>query len=460
MSSVLSTDMEELIAAGQQHAWVHQAPRFGQSADGSLTIFERGKGCILTDIHGRDYFDGMSGAWVVNIGHGRDEMADAIADQARKLAYASSFNFLTTPAIRLASKLAELAPDPLKRVFLSNGGAESVEAALAMARQYHFNNGQRGRYKFISRRGSYHGSAFAGKSVSGLRHAALQQRFAPLLEGCIQVAGPNNYRPEDGLDAKSYAIRCAQEVERVILHEGPDSIAAVIGEPISASAGVVIPDAEYWQIIREACSKYGVLLILDEVLVGMGRTGRMFAHEHFAVVPDILTLSKGVASGYAPIGATIVSEAVATSFDGDNVFAHGYTYGNHPVTSAAGLKNIEILERERIVENAAETGRYLLESLNAMAQRHRSIGDVRGLGLIAAVELVSDRGAKTLFQADAKMQERLSRFLMDEALFLRVTDVIQIAPPLISTHADIDHLVGALNRAIGRFEVDVGMATP
>jgi adenosylmethionine-8-amino-7-oxononanoate aminotransferase len=447
---------EELVAAGLRHAWVHQAPRYGRTGKDDLVIFESGRGCLLTDTRGREVFDGMSGAWVVNIGHGRTEVADAMADQARRLAYASAFNFLTEPAIRLTEKLASLAPDPLERVFLCNGGAEAVEAALAMARQYYFNIGQRGRYKIISRRGSYHGSAFGGKSVSGLRHNLLQQRFAPLLEGCIQVAGPNTYRTEDDLDPRAYAIRCAREIERAILHEGPDSVAAVIGEPISASAGVQVPDREYWQIVRDVCSRHGVLLILDEVLVGMGRTGAMFAFEHYGVVPDILTLSKGVASGYAPIGAVIASRAVANSFDGDNVFSHGYTYGSHPVTSAAGLRNIEILEREKLVEASATNGAYMHERLNGLAQRYRSIGDVRGLGMIAAIELVADRGSKKPFPAEAKMSQRMADYLMDEGIFLRVWDVIHVAPPLVATRDDIDRLVDAVGRAVGRFERESG----
>lgn len=451
---------EELIAAGMRHAWVHQAPRFGQSAaGGSAIIVERGDGCYLTDINGHRFLDGMSGAWVVNIGHGRAEVAEAMAEQARRVAYSSAFNFLTEASIRLATKLATLAPDPLERVYLCAGGAEAVEAALAMARQYHFNRGERGRYKFVSRRGSYHGSAFGGKSVSGLRHSALQQRFAPLLEGCIQVAGPNNYRPEDGLSARDYAIRCAREIERTILHEGPGSVAAVIGEPISASAGVVVPDREYWQIVREVCTRHGVLLILDEVLVGMGRTGKMFALEHFGVVPDILTLSKGVASGYAPIGAVVASRAVADSFAGEEPLVHGYTYGNHPVTAAAALKALDILEREDLPGRAAESSGYLFERLEALKQRHRTIGDVRGVGLIAAIELVADRGKRTPLPPEARMQQRLGQYLIEEGVFLRVMDVIHVAPPLIAGRDDIDHLTDALSRALRRFETDIGVGT-
>lgn len=447
----------ELAAAGAKHSWVHQAPRFGQDEKGEITVFDRAQGCTLTDTKGREIFDGISGAWVVNIGHGRAEVADAMAEQARRIAYASAFDFLAEPSIRLAERLANLCPEPLERVFISNSGTDAVEAAMAIARQYHFNNGERGRYKFVSRRGSYHGSTFGGKSLSGFRHALLQQRFAPMLEGCIQVPGPNTYRPEDGLDPKSYIIRCAKEIERAILHEGPDSVAAVIAEPISASAGVHVPDVEYWQIIRDVCSRYGVLLILDEVLVGMGRTGKMFAFEHFGIVPDLLTLSKGVASGYAPIGATVVSRDVADTFDGQNALAHGYTYGNHPVSSRAALTNIEILQSESLIAKAAQTGAYMIERLGELANMHPSIGHVRGIGMLASVELVSDRAMKTPFAVETNMSAKLTRYLMEEGVFLRVWDVIHVAPPLIATQSEIDHLTECMSRAIGRFESEVGI---
>lgn len=451
---------ELLIAYGLEHAWVHQAAWNSLAEPDGLKVFVKGRGCFITDIHGREFLDGMSGAWVVNVGHGRREIGEAMAAQAETLAYMSAFNFLNVPAIQLAKKLADLTPAPLNRVFLSNSGAEAVESALAMARQYHYNNGHKGRYKVISRRGSYHGSTFGGKSLSGFRHGFLQARFAPFLEGTIHVAGPNTYRPDDGLDAKTFLMRSAREIERVIQHEGAESVAAVIGETISASAGVHIPDAEYWQTIRDICDRYGVLLILDEVLVGMGRTGKMFAFEHFGVVPDMLTLSKGVASGYAPIGALIVSDKIGDAFKGDGnaAFSHGCTYGNHAVTCAASLKNIDILEREDLPGNAARMGDYLRGKLEDLAEQHPSIGDIRQIGLLCAVELVQDRATKTPFPASAGMTPKVYKYLMEECVFVRVTDVIHIAPPLISTTTEIDHLVGAVSRAIGRFEKDMGIA--
>lgn len=451
---------EELIAYGLEHAWVHQAAWNGLAEPDGLRVFVKGQGCFITDIHGREILDGMSGAWVVNVGHGRREIGQAMAQQAETLAYTSAFNFLNIPSIELSRKLAAITPAPLNRVFLSNSGAEAVEAALAMARQYHFNHGHKGRYKVISRRGSYHGSTFGGKSLSGFRHGVLQARFAPLLEGALHVAGPNTYRPDDGLDVKTHLMRCAREIERVIQHEGAESVAAVIGETISASAGVHIPDAEYWQTIRDICDRYGVLLILDEVLVGMGRTGKMFAFEHFGVVPDMLTLSKGVASGYAPIGALVVTDKVGDAFKGDAnaAFAHGCTYGNHAVTCAASLANIDILEREDLPGNAARMGQHLRERLEALRHQHPSIGDIRQIGLLCALELVHDRASKTPFPASAGMTAKMYRYLLDECVFVRVTDVIQIAPPLIASTAEIDHLVEALSRAIGRFEQELGMS--
>ena len=453
------TTPEEMVDYGLEHSWVHQANWNSLAEPNGLLVFEKGEGCYLTDIKGERYLDGMSGAWVVNVGHGRQEIADVMAEQARTLAYMSAFNFLNPSAIKLAQKLNDITPASLTRFFFNNSGAEAVETALALSRQYHFNRGDKGRYKIISRRGSYHGSTFGGKSVSGLIHASLQARFAPLLEGTIHVAGPDTYRPYDGMDALSYNIHCAKEIERVILHEGPASVAAVIGETISASSGVHVPPVEYWQIVRDICHRYGVLLIMDEVLVGMGRTGKLFAFEHYDVVPDILTLSKGVASGYAPIGVVAVSTDVADSFKGDAsvAFSHGSTYGNHAVSSAASLKNIEILEQEQLVSKVAETEEYLLASLQELQAKHPSIGDIRGRGLIYALDLVSDRESRQVFAPEAQMPARMFRYLLDERVFLRANNVVHVAPPFISTTDEIDEIVAALDRAIGRFEADVAL---
>ena len=448
-----------LIADGLKYSWVHQVPYDSLTAPDGLIVFEKGEGCTLVDIQGREFIDGISGAWVVNVGHGRTEIAEVMAEQASKLAYMSPFQFLNPPVIELTKKLAEITPKPLNRVFMASGGAEAVEAALAIARQYHVNNGQSGRYQFIARYGSYHGSSFGSKSVSGDNRAGLQARFAPLLPGVHHVTPPNTYRFEPWSDAKTQNVEAAREVVRIIEREGPESIAAVIGEPISIASGTHVPDPAYWQIIREACDRHGILLILDEVLVGMGRTGKWFASEHFGVEPDIMTMSKGVACGYMPISAVAVSDKVAQSFEGDRtvMFSHGHTYGNHAVASAAALKNIEILERENLVENCAAVGSYLLEHLSNLMDKHPSIGHVRGLGLAIVLELVKDRATKEAFEPEAKMSERVYKYLMEERLYSRVTNVINVAPPFVLTHSEADQIVERISKAVGRFEKDVKM---
>jgi len=262
------------------------------------------------------------------------------------------------------------------------------------------------------------------------------------------------------MNIHDYHMHCAHEIERAILHEGPESVAAVIGETISASAGVHVPPVEYWQTIREICDRYGVLLIMDEVLVGMGRTGKLFAFEHYDVVPDLITLSKGVASGYAPIGVVGAATFVADSFKGDGeiAFSHGCTYGNHAVTCAASLKNIEILESENLIENGALTGDYIFEQLQMLQQKHPSIGDIRGKGMIWALDLVPDRETRKPFSPDANMPGRMYRYLLDERVFLRANNVVHVAPPFIVTHDEIDEIIAGLDKALSRFEADVNLA--
>ncbi len=459
-SVIPADDVSSLTADALKHAWIHQAPYDSWGSPDNLMIFVRGEGSKLFDAEGRAYIDGMSGAWVMNIGHGREEVAEAMADQARNLAYMSAFNFLNPPAIKLSAKLAEISPEPLTRAFLGSGGAEAVEAALAMARQFHFNQNHPARYKIITRKDSYHGSTFGGKSLSGLKHGALSARFGPLLPGIVQVTMPGAYRSPYGFDSPRADEQAALEVVRAIEHEGPDTVAAVFGETVSLSGELHIPAPEYWQIIREACDRYGVLLVLDEVLVGMGRTGKWFAAEHYGVDPDILTASKGIACGYAPVSAALASSRIADAFMGDaNVtFSHGHTYGNHAVACAAALKVIEIIERENLVARAARMGTILLDKLRDLQSDHPAIGDVRGIGLLAAVDMVADQETRAHFGPEAKMQARINRYLMEQGVFLRVWDVIHVAPPFVVTEEEIDAIVTALDTAIGKFEAEVGLS--
>jgi adenosylmethionine-8-amino-7-oxononanoate aminotransferase len=451
-------EVNQLISDALEHGWVHMMPWNAVSAPDGLKVFERAAGSKIYDIKGREYIDGLSGAWVSNVGHGRKEIIDAMAKQAEEIAYASPFVFLSPSAIQLAKKLAEISPEPLTRAFIASGGAEVVDTAVAMARQYFFNTGEPTRYKVITRRDSYHGSTYGGKSLSGLKHAAHDGRAGPLLPGIHQVSPPNCYRCDFGLKYPDCGIMCAREIENVIKQEGADTVAAVFGEPISVAGETAIPVPEYWPMIREICDKYGVLLIFDEVLIGMGRTGKWFGCEHFDVAPDMLTTAKGIASGYTPISALLVSDKVADAFKGDGsvVFPHGYTYGNHPVACAAGVANIGIIERDNLVERSAEMGEYMLEKMQSLYS-HPIVGDIRGKGLLGVVDITKDRETRSRFAPGDNIGGRLHNYLMDEGVILRVWQVIMVAPPFTVSHEEIDKIIDAIDRALSRFEKEMGI---
>ena len=327
------------------------------------------------------------------------------------------------------------------RVLFTSGGSEAVETALKMARKYHRNRGEQGRFKVISRRGSYHGATLACLSLGG-GGSNSGVEYGPLLPGAVRVQGPDEYRPAFS------DLECAHEIERAILNEGPETVAAVIGEPISAAAGVHVPDALYWPAVRRICDRYGVLLIFDEVITGFGRTGAMFASEHWNVVPDITTVAKGLTGGYVPIGAAIASKHVADTFAGEyTAFNHRFTFGGNPVACAAGLATLDIIEREGLVENARVVGEYLHERALEL-YRHPIVGDVRGRGLMCAIELVRDRSTREPFPSSAGLG-RAARELMDEhALLGRGGDIFPLAPSLCVTCEEVDDMLARLDAVL------------
>jgi len=385
-----------------------------------VTVFERGEGCYLFDENGTRYLDGLSGgAFVTNIGHGRTEVAAAYAEQAAKLAYVTPYSFVAKPTADLAAKLAALAPGKGKRVFFGSGGTDAVETALKVAKQYHWLGGEPKRTKVISRRGSYHGSSHYAMSVSGASHDFNSRIFAPLVPGCVQVPNHNCYRCEYKLTYPSCDVLCVDMIERQIIHEGPDTVAAIIAEPIPSAASIYTPPAEYLPRLRQIADKYGIVLIIDEVINGFGRTGRMFACEHWGVHGDIMTTAKGLTSGYAPMGATIVSEKIAQRFDAaqgrESGLNHVISFGGHAASAAAALKNLEILENERMVENAAAQGDYLFEGLQTL-RKYPIVGDIRGKGLLAAVELVKDKKTRQPFAPSEQMPLRITNHLQELGL--------------------------------------------
>jgi adenosylmethionine-8-amino-7-oxononanoate aminotransferase len=428
------------------HLWVHQTPWQDIAEHEAMRVFARGDGSTLWDIQGREFLDGISGLWVVNAGHGREEIGEVMAEQAKQLAYVSAVSYTTEPTVRLAHTLSEIMPGDLSRVYFCSGGSEAVETAIKIAKQVQAMRGYPRRYKVIARRGSYHGMTHGAMSLTASRNEAY---FGPFMYGVSHVPHPNQYRSDFELEGEASDIMAAKFVEQEIENQGPETVACVIGEPISSAAGVHVPSATYWTMLREICDRHGVLLIADEVINGFGRTGRMFATEHFGFVPDIMTIAKALTSGYVPMGAAIVRERVFETFKEQGTVAMGHllTFGGHPVGAVAALKTLEIMERESLVARAAEMGGYLIDRLEEL-RSHPTVGDVRGRGLLCAIELVRSKENKTRWGKDSTFARRVGELLMERGLITRTWDVMHFAPPLVVTRAEIDRMVTIADEAL------------
>src|SRR5262249_3241244 len=356
-----------------EHVWIHSARWLDLAERDGLRVMMRGEGSRLFDAHGRAYLDGLAGLYVVNAGHGRTEIAEAMAEQARELAYVSAASYTNIAAVQLADVLAGLTPGDLNRFFLCSGGSEAIESALKIAKQVQAMRGFPKRYKIIARRGGYHGATMGAMSVTSSRN---EKFFGPFMYGVSFVPSPNRYRNDFGIEGEEGDLRCAEAIEQEILSQGPDTVAAVVGEPVSVSNSNHVPSPRYWQPLRPSCDVHGVLLIMDEVINGFGRTGTMFATEQFGVVPDLMTMAKGLSSGYAPIAAVAVGRQLFDEFKKQDVaLAHLLTFGGQAVSCAAALKNIEILQREELPQRSARQGKYLLDRLEQL-RAHPTVGDV------------------------------------------------------------------------------------
>jgi len=441
------------------HVWIHSGNYVELAEQQGLHVFERGEGSLLYDARGDAWIDGIAGLWVVNAGHGRQEIAQAMADQAGKLAYVSASSYTSVPAVQLAEMLAQLTPGDLARVFFCSGGSEAVESAIKIAKQVQVLRGYPKRYKIIARRGSYHGMTWGAMSLTTGNRAQMERFFGPMMPGVYHVPSPNHYRNDFGVAGEEGDIMCAKWVEQEILFQGPETVAAVIGEPISSANGLHIPSPKYWQLLREICDRHGVLLIMDEVINGFGRTGTWFATEHFGVVPDIMTMAKGLSSGYAPIAAAIVRPSVYEAFmQGENTLSHLLTFGGQAVAAAAAIKNIEILDREALPQRSAEMGAYLLQALQQLADHHPTVGDARGLGLYCALELVKDKATKEKMERDSDFVKQLNKEIADRRLLTRVWNIVHIAPPLVVTKDEIDRIVTILDESLTVVEQKYGFA--
>ena len=445
------TEIEDLKGMAAAHFWPHARQAGDLSDDTGVRIVTSAEGVWVEDAAGKRWFDTISGMWLKNIGHGRKEIADAVYEQMLDISYTPG-GTVAPATVNLAARVAGLAPDKESRVYFVSGGSEAVETAVKMAKNYQKNIGQPTRWKVISRTGSYHGATLACMSMGG-GSPSVPQNFGPLMPGNIHVAQPDEYRCVFCRDRGGCNLECARDVDRAIEHEGASTVAAFIGEPVSVASGIHIPHPDYWPTIREICDKHGVVMICDEVITGFGRTGRMFATEHWDVKPDIFTVAKALTSGYLPIGAAVASRKVADAFmDDDSVFRHLFTFGGNPASCAAGLANLKIMEDDGLVDNSAEMGDYLFEKLQTMYD-HPIVGHVRGgKGLLCAVELVKDRETKEKFPKEAELSKKISPLMAKHGLMVRASDVIPLAPPLCITRDEIDYLVTRLNAVLTDLE--------
>jgi adenosylmethionine-8-amino-7-oxononanoate aminotransferase len=445
-------DDGHLQEAAKRHLWMHFT-RMSSYDTHDVPVIVRGDGPWVWDSRGRRYLDGLSGLFVVQAGHGRSELAEAAAAQARQLAYFPLWSYAHPGAIELAERLAALAPGDINRVFFTSAGSEAVESAWKLARQYFRATGQPGRYKVLSRAIAYHGTTMGALSITGL--PGIKEPFEPLVPGSVRVANTNFYRaPEHGDDPVAFGRWAADDIERHIVMEGPDSVAAVFLEPVQNSGGCFPPPPGYFDRVREICDRHGVLLVSDEVICAFGRLGAWFGADRYGYQPDMITCAKGMTSGYAPLGALLVDDRLMEPFlDGTTTFAHGFTFGGHPVSAAVALANLDLFEKEDLIGGVAARSasfRAVLDGLRDLP----IVGDVRGDGFFYGIELVKEKESRESFAHDES--ERLLRGFLSGALFeagliCRADDrgdpVVQLAPPLICDQEHFD-LIGEILRSV------------
>jgi adenosylmethionine-8-amino-7-oxononanoate aminotransferase len=439
---------DELQKLARDHLWLHFT-RMSVYQDVDVPIIVRGDGCYLEDSRGRRYLDALAGLFAVQIGYSfGDEIGQAAHEQMRELPFYTNWSYAHPRAIELADVVADLMPGDLNRVFFVSGGSEAVESAWKLARQYHALRGEQ-RHKAIARNVAYHGTTMGALSINGV--AALRTPFEPLVPGVFHVRNTARYhRPPDETE-EQFTQFLLDELEKTIQAEGPATIAMVIMEPVQNSGGALTPPAGYFQGVREICDRYGILLCADEVITGFGRIGAWFGSERYEIRPDILTCAKGLSSAYAAIGAVVATDAVMEPFvDGTKTFTHGITFGGHPVMSAIALKNLEIMKRERIVENVQENEESFRTTLSQLLDLP-ICGDLRGAGYFWAIELVKDKETRETFtdeECESLLRGFLSNAVFERGLICRADDrgdpVVQISPPLVAGQQEFDEIVSIL----------------
>jgi putrescine---pyruvate transaminase len=441
----------------------HLVHGFGSPAvaerDGTTRIV-RGKGIYVWDADGRRYVDGLSGLWNVAVGHGRVEIARAIARQARALAYAPTLlGFSTEPAVRLAARIAKLLPAGLGHVVFTSGGSESNESVIRYVRAYNRLRGMPDKIGIVALTNAYHGTTTGAASLTGL--ATFHRGFEPMMPEALRMARPHCYRCELGLTHPACALACADELERVVAREGSDRIGAVIVEPIQGVGGVVVPPPGWLERIRAIADRHDLLLVVDEVITGFGRTGKWFGFQHWDVVPDMLVFAKGVTSGYQPLGGVVLHDRIFRTFvDAGPDFAlhHGFTYSGHPVACAAGLATLDIIERERLVDDVRRKAPHFRQALDTM-KASPLVGDIRAIGFMAAVEIVADCETRRSFPPEMRVPFRIRDTALRRGLICRASaDAVMLCPPLVTTTAQIDEIVTTLDAALRDVAADLNAA--
>ncbi len=444
-------DYDHLQQAAKDHLWMHFT-RHGQYADSDVPVIVKGEGAYLWDARGRRYLDGLAGLFVSQLGHGRTDLAQTAAKQASELAFHPLWSYAHPTAIELAQKIAGYAPGDLNRVFFTSGGGEAVETAWKLAKNYFKLTGKPLKHKVISRTIAYHGTTQGALSITGL--PGLKAQFEPLVPSTFRVPNTNAYRAEemtggflDGSDPEAFGRWAADQIGIAIENEGADTVAAVFLEPVQNAGGCFPPPPGYFQRVREICDEHDVLLVSDEVICAFGRLGHMFGAERYGYQPDMITCAKGLTSGYSPLGAMIATDRLMEPFlHGSTSFAHGYTFGGHPVSTAVGLRNLEIFEEEHVLEHVRDQEGALRATLERLKDLP-IVGDVRGDGFFYGIELVKDQATKESFtheECERLLYGFVSKQLFAEGLYCRADDrgdpVVQLAPPLICDQSHFDEM--------------------
>jgi len=448
---LVRTEQSTLQAMARRHLWMHFTRMSSFDDEHEIPIITRGEGCYVYDEHGKRYLDGLSALFCVNIGHGRADIAQAGADQAKELGFFTNWSYAHPRAIELAARVAELAPGDLNRVFFTSGGSEAVESAIKLSRQYHKETGNPLKTKIIAREIAYHGTTLGALAATGI--TSLKTPFEPTMPGGHHVPNTNTFRMPHGLSASELADTVAAKIE----FEGPETVAAVIMEPVQNAGGCFTPPDGYWQRVREICDEYKVLLISDEVICAWGRLGEWFGAIKYDYLPDMITTAKGLTSSYAPMGALITSDKLAEPFmHGTKSFTHGLTFAGHPIASAVALANIEAMESEGVLENVRANEGLFRSKLETLLELP-IVGDVRGTGYFYALELVPDKHTDAQFtdeQSEVLLRGFLSGELYRNGLICRADDrgdpVIQLSPPLIAGPQQFDEIVGILRPVLER----------